>query len=92
MIAIGFEGSANKLGVGIIEHTDDGQVNILANVRDTYNAPPGEGFLPRDTAEHHRRVVLDVTKKAMEIAKITSKDIDIIAYTKGNFKREDIFQ
>jgi len=83
MIAIGFEGSANKLGVGIIEHTDDGQVNILANVRDTYNAPPGEGFLPRDTAEHHRRVVLDVTKKAMEIAKVTSKDIDIIAYTKG---------
>jgi len=83
MIAIGFEGSANKLGVGIIEHTDDGQVNILANIRDTYNAPPGQGFLPRDTAEHHRNVILDVTKKAMNVANVTSKDIDIIAYTKG---------
>jgi len=74
------------LGVGIIEHTEDGEVKILANIRDTYNAPPGEGFLPRDTAEHHRRVVLDVTKKAMKTANVTSKDIDIIAYTKGKIQ------
>ena len=38
VIAIGFEGSANKLGVGIIE---DGVV--LSNPRRTYITPPGEG-------------------------------------------------
>lgn len=38
VIAIGFEGSANKLGIGIIK---DGE--ILANVRVTYITPPGEG-------------------------------------------------
>lgn len=38
MIAIGFEGSANKLGIGIIK--DD---EILSNVRHTYITPPGEG-------------------------------------------------
>lgn len=37
-IAIGFEGSANKLGVGIIRDQ-----NILSNVRHTYITPPGEG-------------------------------------------------
>lgn len=83
MIAIGFEGSANKLGVGIIEHTDNGKVNILANLRDTYITPAGQGFLPRDTAAHHRNVVLDLTKKAMKMANVTSKNIDVIAYTKG---------
>lgn len=38
VIAIGFEGSANKLGVGIIR---DGEV--LANPRRTFITPPGEG-------------------------------------------------
>lgn len=40
VIAIGFEGSANKIGVGIIR---DGEV--LANIRRTYITPPGEGIL-----------------------------------------------
>lgn len=38
VVSIGFEGSANKIGVGI---TKDGQ--ILANVRKTYITPPGKG-------------------------------------------------
>lgn len=42
VIALGFEGSANKIGVGIIR---DGEV--LANVRKTYVTPPGFGFLPK---------------------------------------------
>lgn len=38
-VAIGFEGSANKLGIGIIK---DGVV--LSNTRTTYITPPGEGI------------------------------------------------
>ncbi len=38
VIAIGLEGSANKLGIGIIK---DGLV--LSNPRRTYITPPGEG-------------------------------------------------
>lgn len=38
VVSLGFEGSANKIGVGIIR---DGEV--LANVRRTYITPPGEG-------------------------------------------------
>jgi N6-L-threonylcarbamoyladenine synthase len=63
-VALGLEGSANKVGsrftccfshrrqvgVGIVAH---GQV--VANVRRTFVPPPGAGFLPRETAEHHRQ-------------------------------------
>ncbi|KAI8338444.1 Gcp-like domain-containing protein [Chlamydoabsidia padenii] len=82
VVAIGFEGSANKLGVGIIRH-DGGKVDILANVRDTYITPPGQGFLPRETAEHHRECILRVLQQALKDANMTPKDIDVICYTKG---------
>lgn len=41
------------------------------------------GFLPRETAQHHREHVLPVLKKALEDAKLTLKDVDVICYTKG---------
>lgn len=78
VIAIGFEGSANKLGIGIIK---DGEV--LANVRRTYITPPGEGFLPKETAEHHRSKILDLLREALEVSKINTNDIDVVCYTKG---------
>lgn len=78
VIALGFEGSANKLGVGIIK---DGIV--LSNCRRTYITPPGEGFLPKETAQHHRQNVLAVLKDAIDKSGIKTQDIDVICYTKG---------
>lgn len=75
---IGLEGSANKIGVGIVK---DGK--ILSNPRRTYNAPPGQGFLPKDTAEHHRKYVLTVIKEAIQEANIQPSEIDAVAFTKG---------
>ncbi|KAK2457441.1 putative tRNA N6-adenosine threonylcarbamoyltransferase [Trifolium repens] len=79
MIAIGFEGSANKIGVGIV--TLDG--TILSNPRHTYITPPGQGFLPRETAQHHLQHILPLVKSALETAQVTPHDIDCICYTKG---------
>lgn len=78
VIAIGFEGSANKLGIGVVK---DGLV--LSNCRRTYITPPGEGFLPKETAKHHREVILQVLKEALEEAKIKTNEIDVVCYTKG---------
>ncbi|CAG9560918.1 unnamed protein product [Danaus chrysippus] len=78
VIAIGFEGSANKLGIGIVRDSE-----ILANVRRTYITPPGEGFLPRETAEHHQENIHAVLKEALEASGITPNDIDVVCYTKG---------
>ena len=77
-IIIGFEGSANKIGIGIVE---DGKV--LSNPRRTYITPPGQGFVPRDTAAHHRAHVLTVLREALDEANITPDKIDAVAYTKG---------
>lgn len=78
VVAIGFEGSANKLGIGIVK---DGE--ILANCRRTYITPPGEGFLPRETAEHHQKNIHEVLQEAFKESGLTPKDIDVVCYTKG---------
>lgn len=78
VVAIGFEGSANKIGVGIVK---DGVV--LSNPRKTFITPPGEGFLPRDTAKHHQSCVLQVLRTALNEARIDPQDIDVVCYTKG---------
>ena len=84
MLAIGLEGSANKLGVGIILHPDKGgPAQILSNIRHTFNSPPGEGFLPKDTAKHHRAWVVRLIAQALEESGVTVDDIDCICYTKG---------
>ena len=48
IIAIGIEGSANKVGVGIIKYIESSnEYVILSNPRKTYIPPTGQGFLPR---------------------------------------------
>ena len=84
MIALGLEGSANKLGVGILKDEI-----ILSNIRDTYITPPGTGFLPSETAKHHRDVIVGLIKRALKAAgDLKIKDIDCICYTKGKFQHE----
>uniref|UniRef100_A0A8C5SAY1 N(6)-L-threonylcarbamoyladenine synthase n=1 Tax=Laticauda laticaudata TaxID=8630 RepID=A0A8C5SAY1_LATLA len=77
-VVIGFEGSANKIGIGIVK---DGEV--LSNPRRTYVTPPGQGFLPGDTARHHSSCVLTVLREALEEAGVKPEDIDAVAFTKG---------
>lgn len=60
-IALGIEGSANKIGVGIVTETGD----ILSNPRYTFITPPGTGFMPKETAEHHREKILGLIKDAL---------------------------
>ncbi|KAK7848235.1 putative trna n6-adenosine threonylcarbamoyltransferase [Quercus suber] len=79
MIALGFEGSANKIAVGVV--TLDG--TILSNPRHTYITPPGQGFLPRETAQHHLQHILPLIKSALKTAQITPDEIDCLCYTKG---------
>lgn len=51
---LGIEGSANKIGIGIIDENGE----ILSNVRKTYITPIGTGFVPKETADHHRQKIL----------------------------------
>lgn len=78
VIVIGFEGSANKIGVGIVRDCE-----VLANERETYITPPGEGFLPKETAHHHRSKIHDILKRALVVSDVKPQDIDVVCYTKG---------
>ena len=79
LIALGIEGSANKISVGIV--TSEGE--ILANPRKTFITPPGEGFRPKEAGEHHRSKVLELLKSALDISKISLEQVDVFCYTKG---------
>lgn len=91
-ICLGIEGSANKVGVGIIKHYNDTsrpvdscQTQTLANVRKTYiPANNLNGFLPKDTAKHHAENILGLVQDALDQVKLDGRrDIDLICYTKG---------
>lgn len=79
IVVMGMEGSANKIGIGIV--TSKGR--ILCNPRKTFIAPPGEGFQPRETARHHQEHVLPLVRQALTEAGIPWSRINAIAYTKG---------
>ena len=77
-LCLGFEGSANKVSVGVVRGQD-----ILSNPRRTYITPPGTGFLPRETAQHHQAHVLDMVRQALEEAGVRPEELDCLCYTRG---------
>lgn len=54
-------------------------LNRISNEHPIYSS----GFLPKETAEHHRSKILDLLKEALSVAKISPDVIDVVCYTKG---------
>ncbi len=77
MICLGIEGTAEKLGVGIVSM--DGE--ILANV--VKHQPLFGGIHPREAAQHHAENIKDVLKEALKKAGLDIKDIELVAFSKG---------
>lgn len=67
----------------MIRHNPDGSVEILSNVRHTYITPPGEGFLPSETARHHKEWCLRIVGRAVEEAGKGVGEVDCVCFTKG---------
>jgi N6-L-threonylcarbamoyladenine synthase len=79
MLILGIEGSANKVGVGIVS----GDGSILSNPRHTFITPPGTGFLPRETAQHHAQHIIPLVRSALSAAGVAPCSLSAIAFTKG---------
>ncbi|WP_297510065.1 bifunctional N(6)-L-threonylcarbamoyladenine synthase/serine/threonine protein kinase [Thermococcus sp.] len=77
MIALGIEGTAHTLGIGIV--TED---RVLANVFDTLTTEKG-GIHPKEAAEHHAKLLKPLLRKALETAGIGMEDVDVIAFSQG---------
>lgn len=41
------------------------------------------GFLPRETAQHHRKVILGILEEAIKVSGIEPNEIDVVCFTKG---------
>lgn len=41
------------------------------------------GFLPRETAQHHRQVILQILKEAINVSGLKPAEIDVVSFTKG---------
>lgn len=66
-IVLGIEGSANKVGVGVLKYSPiDNTYTTLANPRKTFVAPAGQGFLPKETAWHHQAHIVGTLKIGSE--------------------------
>lgn len=77
MICLGIEGTAEKLGIGIV--SDEGE--IFSNV--TKQQPLVTGIHPREAAEHHAGNIRSVLDAALKNANLDLKDIDLVAFSQG---------
>ena len=83
LTALGIEGSANKVGVGLVRYDAAGGYRILSNPRKTFVTRAGQGFLPRETAWHHQSHVTLLVRLALAEAGLAPGGIDVICYTRG---------
>lgn len=81
MIALGIEGTAHTVGVGIVEDFDD-KCKVLSNIVKMYKPTKG-GIHPREAANHHTTHLPYLITKAIEAAGIGKGEIDVIAFSKG---------
>jgi N6-L-threonylcarbamoyladenine synthase/protein kinase Bud32 len=77
MLCLGIEGTAEKLGVGIV--SSDGEV--LANALKQHI--PREGIHPREAAAHHADNLPNLIKSALKKAELSLGDIDLVAFSQG---------
>ena len=75
---LGIEGTAHTLGVGISRAG-----RVLVNERDKVKPKAGQGFLPRELAEHHSSVFSKVLRKALEKASVSLKEVEAVAVSQG---------
>ncbi len=78
VLAIGIEGTAHTLGVGLV----DERCRVRANVWDMVKPEKG-GIHPREAANHHAEVVVPLINRAMKAAGLAYDDLDVVAFSQG---------
>ncbi|AIF70370.1 protein kinase [Palaeococcus pacificus DY20341] len=77
MIALGIEGTAHTLGIGIT--TED---KVLANIFDTLTTEKG-GIHPKEAAEHHAKLLKPLLRRALQEAGVKIEDVNVIVFSQG---------
>jgi N6-L-threonylcarbamoyladenine synthase len=77
-LCLGIESTAHTFSVAIVSRN-----RILANERETYIPPVGEGIHPYEAAQHHYRSANKILANAMRKSGIRVQDLDVVAYSAG---------
>jgi N6-L-threonylcarbamoyladenine synthase len=75
MICLGIESTAHTFGAAVVKDKE-----VLSNVKKIYTTESG-GIIPQKAAEHHVAEFDFIVKEALEVAKISIKDIDLVAFS-----------
>ena len=78
MIGLGVESTAHTFSCAVIAKNGK-QGKILSDVRKIYGPPEGEGIHPREASRHHVENSSTVLVQALQEAKISITDLDIIS-------------
>lgn len=78
MLALGLEGTAHTLGIGIVDHRG----KILANRIKMYKPAKG-GIHPREAANHHAEHMVPLMRDALEDAGLKWNEIDLVVFSQG---------
>ena len=77
-LALGIESTAHTFGIGIVSFKG----KVLANEKAVFTTKTG-GMIPTDVAKHHEGVKEKILKQALEKARISIKDINLISFSQG---------
>ncbi|MFQ5891961.1 MAG: KEOPS complex N(6)-L-threonylcarbamoyladenine synthase Kae1 [Candidatus Methanofastidiosia archaeon] len=75
MISLGIESTAHTYGVGIVD-----EEKVLSNISHSFK---GVGIHPRKAADHHAEVSSKVLRKALNHARVSLKEVDVISFSQG---------
>lgn len=78
MLALGIEGTAHTVGIGIV----DDACRVLANVYSMVQPTKG-GIHPREAANHHAEAIVPLLHKALDVAQVPAEDLDLVAFSQG---------
>lgn len=79
MIALGLEGTAHTVGAGVVR---DEEPVVLSNEMRMYRPVEG-GIHPRDAANHHAAVLVDVIRDALDDAGVAVGEVDLVGFSMG---------
>ncbi len=78
MLALGIEGTAHTVGVGIVDEA----CRVRANVWDMIKPETG-GIHPREAANHHAELIVPLLVQATEAAGVGFDQVDVVAFSQG---------
>jgi len=82
MRALGIEGTAHTISVGIVEE-QGGRCRVLGQATKMHLPGAGKGIHPREAADHHAEHIGVLVEQALQKADVDPGTLDLVAFSRG---------